>query len=83
MQHDANIANDAPKEYSPERGSLEGLAKNVNLAPAPLAAAKSSPELLRFVDFLARYEASQTIAASHQPRQTPNAPTARAIGAKG
>jgi len=64
MQHDANIANDAHKEYSPEISSLEGLTKNANLAPSPLAAAKNTPELLRFVDFLARYEARQTITAS-------------------
>lgn len=65
MPHDANIIHtDVTQETSPENNSSEYAVKNESLLAASWTPPKATPELFRLVEFLARYEARQTVAAA-------------------
>ena len=65
MQRIAHIAFSGPhQEAAHESTSPEANAEDECALPLSGAAPKSTPELLRFVDFLARHEARRTVAAA-------------------
>jgi hypothetical protein len=65
MQRTAHITSSgAPQEATHESNHSKADAKGKYALPVSGAALKSTPELLRFVDFLARYEARRTVAAT-------------------
>jgi hypothetical protein len=61
MQRIAQIATSGPVAH--ESNSSKAHAQGERALLSSGTALKSTPELLRFVDFLARYEARQTVAA--------------------
>jgi hypothetical protein len=65
MQRIAHIASSGPHQKAAhESNRSKAYAKGECGLRLSGAALKSTPELLRFVDFLARYEARQTVAAA-------------------
>lgn len=62
MPHDANIIHTDVTQGAPsEHNSSECAATNESLSATSGNPPKAKPELFRFVDFLARYEARQDI----------------------
>jgi hypothetical protein len=62
MPHDANIIHtDVTQETHPEKNRSEHAARNESVSAASATPAKTTPELFRLVEFLARYEARQAI----------------------
>jgi hypothetical protein len=65
MQRTAHTASSgAPQEAAHESNRSKAHAESECALPLSGAVLKSTPELLRFVDFLARYEARRTVAAT-------------------
>ena len=65
MPHDAHILDAAAtREAASENNGSAYPIKTEYLSVVSGTAPKTTSELLRFVDFLARYEARQTVAAS-------------------
>ena len=65
MPHDAHILDAAAtREATPETNGSEYLTKAECLSAVSGAVPKATPALLRLVEFLARYEARQAVAAS-------------------